>query len=71
MKTSINYLFPSDQIHRLPTWRFVLHFMVPPDYQPTSLQRVVTQLKAAEWKIVTFPFGLGRSRGWWPIQRSS
>jgi hypothetical protein len=58
MKTAINYLFPSDQIHRLPTWRFVLHFMVPPNYEPTWLQRAVAQLKAADWKIVTFPFGL-------------
>ena len=58
MKTAINYLFPSDQIHRLPTWRFVLHFMVPPDFRGGSLRQAIRQLKAADWKIVTFPFGL-------------
>ena len=58
MKTAINYLFPPDQIHRLSTWRFVLHFMAPPDYHPASLERAIAQLKLAEWKIVRFPLGL-------------
>lgn len=58
MKTAINYLFPSDQIHRLPTWRFVLHFMVPPEFRLGALRQAIRQLKGADWKIVTFPFGL-------------
>jgi hypothetical protein len=56
--SSINYLFPPDQIHNLPTWRFVLHFMVTPQFNHAMLQRAVQQLKAAEWSIVVFPYGL-------------
>jgi hypothetical protein len=57
-KTAINYLFPSNQITKLPTWRFVLHFMAPADYTPATLASAIADLKAAEWKIVSFPFGL-------------
>lgn len=55
---SINYLFPPDRIEELPTWRFVLNFEVPPGLPPTALQAAVDRLKGADWKIVTFPFGL-------------
>ncbi len=55
---SINYLFPSDQIHNLPTWRFVLHFMAPIALEPAMIERAIAQLKATDWKIVTFPNGL-------------
>lgn len=58
-KTAINYLFPSNQITKLPTWRFVLHFMAPPDYKPSHLQTAIANLQAADWKIISFPFGLG------------
>ncbi|HEY7310115.1 MAG TPA: hypothetical protein VH643_12205 [Gemmataceae bacterium] len=57
-KSSINYLFPPDQILNLPTWRFVLHFMAPPEYHEGMLHKAIAALKAADWKIVTFPFGL-------------
>jgi hypothetical protein len=55
---SINYLFPADQISNLPTWRFVLHFMAPIAFEPAMLERAIAQLKATDWKIVTFPDGL-------------
>lgn len=55
---SINCLFPADQIDSLPTWRFVLHFMAPTDFQPAMLERAIAQLKATDFKIVTFPDGL-------------
>jgi hypothetical protein len=55
---AINYLFPPDQIHNLPTWRFVLHFPVPPAFNDAMLRRAIDQLKAAEWRVVIFPFGL-------------
>ncbi len=54
----INYLFPPDQIYTLPTWRFVLHFVVLPPQDGTALAKAVACLKAAEWKVITFPFGL-------------
>jgi hypothetical protein len=56
--TAINYLFPPDQIHALPTWRFVVHFVVPPPYDAGALAKAVAGMKAADWKIVSFPFGL-------------
>ena len=56
--SGINYLFPPDQVMNLPTWRFVLHFEVTPEYQDKHRQQVIANLKAAQWKIVTFPFGL-------------
>ena len=55
---AINYLFPPDQISKLPTWRFILHFIAPPGFEPAILQRAIGELKAAKWKVVTFPFGL-------------
>jgi len=54
----INYLFPPDQIHNLPTWRFVLHFMVTPQFDQAALQRAIERLKGAEWSIVVFPLAL-------------
>ncbi len=54
----INYLFPPDQVLNLPTWRFVLHFQVTPAYTEAHCQEAIAALKVAEWKIVTFPFGL-------------
>jgi hypothetical protein len=54
----INYLFPSDQVLNLPTWRFVLHFEVTPAYTDAYRQEAIAALKAAEWKIITFPFDL-------------
>ena len=56
----INYLFPPDQVLNLPTWRFVLHFMVTPRFDAAVLHQAITNLKAAHWKIITFPFGLDR-----------
>jgi hypothetical protein len=57
-KTAINYLFPSNQITKLPTWRFVLHFMVPVDYRPEMLATAISNLKSADWKVVMFPLGI-------------
>jgi hypothetical protein len=47
-KSSINYLFPPDQILNLPTWRFVLHFMAPPEYHEGMLHKAIAALKAAD-----------------------
>jgi hypothetical protein len=57
-KTSINYLFPPDQIERLPTWRFVLHFKAPSLFREGRLKKATDGLKSAEWKIIEFPLGL-------------
>lgn len=54
----INYLFPPDQINALPTWRFILHFIAPPNYDDSILKQAISALKDAEWRIVTFPFGI-------------
>lgn len=54
----ISYLFPPDQILKLPTWRFVLHFTTTPQFHTRSLQQAVTRLKAAQWKIITFSCSL-------------
>ena len=54
----INYLFPPDQVLSLPTWRFVLHFETTPAYCDGHRLEAIASLKAAQWKIVTFPFGL-------------
>lgn len=56
--TGINYLFPPDQVNDLPTWRFVIHFIAPSPFDETIVQQAVEKLSAAEWKIVTFPFGI-------------
>lgn len=55
---AINYLFPPEQIDSLSTWRFVLHFIVPETFGDAEVERAKDLLRAAEWKIVTFPFGL-------------
>jgi len=60
--TSINYLFPPEQVESLPTWRFIVHFRVPAEYDPASLARAIAGLRSAQWKIVTFPFGLDALR---------
>ena len=54
----INYLFPPDQVLSLPTWRFVLHFETTPAYCDGHRLEAIASLEAAQWKIVTFPFGL-------------
>jgi hypothetical protein len=32
--------------------------MAPTDFRPAMLERAIAQLKATDWKIVTFPNGL-------------
>jgi len=54
----IKYLFPPDQVLNLPTWRFVLHFEVTSAYQDEHRQQAIIALRTAQWKIITFPFGL-------------
>lgn len=56
--TAINYLFPPDKIHDLPTWRFVVHFKEPPPLDVAALAQAVAGMKSAEWRIISFPFGL-------------
>jgi hypothetical protein len=51
---SIKYLFPTDQIHNLSTWRFILHFKAPKKVKP-ALRDAVAGLKTVEWNIVDFP----------------
>ena len=57
-KTSINYLFPPDQINNLPTWRFALHFKAPSLFRDRKTAEAAARLKSAEWKIIEFPFGI-------------
>ncbi len=54
----VNYLFPPDQLLSLPTWRFIFHFETTPAYRVEHRQQAIAALKAAEWKIVTFPVPL-------------
>jgi hypothetical protein len=56
--TEINYLFPPEEVENLPTWRFVLHFVVTEKYKESVRKNVIAKLKAAEWKIIEFPYGL-------------
>ena len=56
--TAVNYLFPPDRIGCLPTWRFVLHFVLPSGCEASALAKAVAGMRSAEWKIVRFPFGL-------------
>ena len=57
-KTSINYLFPPDQIGNLPTWRFVLHFKKPAWFADSKTRKALSALKNAGFKAVHFPLGL-------------
>lgn len=57
-KSGISYLFPPNQILNLPTWRFVLHFEVTPAYHDGFRQQAIANLKAAVWKIISFPIPL-------------
>lgn len=57
-RTSINYLFPPEQINNLPSWRFVLHFQAPRLFRVRRTKRASEQLKAATFKAITFPQGL-------------
>lgn len=57
-KTSINYLFPPDKINELVTWRFVLHFIAPTFFRERKTREAISNLKAASFKMVTFPSGL-------------
>ena len=54
----INYLFPPEEVENLPTWRFVLHFVVTPKYKDSVRKQAIANLKKAEWKIIEFPFSL-------------
>jgi len=57
-KTSINHLFPPQEINNLPSWRFALHFKAPTFFRGRKTKEASERLRAAEWKIVHFPFGL-------------
>ncbi len=54
----ISYLFPPDQLGNLPTWRFVFHFETTSDYRDEHRQKAIADLKAATFKIITFPVDL-------------
>jgi hypothetical protein len=56
--TAINYLFPPGQILKLPTWRFIFQFQLTGAYRGEQLCKVIASLKAAEWKIISFPLGI-------------
>src|SRR5438874_254831 len=51
-KTGINYLFPPDEIHNLPTWRFILHFKAPFLFRDSKVKKATERLKTVEWKII-------------------
>ena len=57
-KTSINYLFPPQKINELQTWRFVLHFIAPTVLRERRTKEAISNLRATQFKSVTFPFGL-------------
>ena len=57
-ETSINYLFPPDQIEELPTWRFVLLFKAPFLFRGRKIRQAVTALKQQKWKAIEFPCDL-------------
>lgn len=61
-RTSINYLFPPDQIDNLATWRFILHFKVPNDFSALTASQVIGRMKSLEWKAITFPIELDTLR---------
>ena len=42
--TAVNYLFPPDQMENLLSWRFVLHFIVPPSFGPAELAASLRRL---------------------------
>lgn len=48
----------NEQVELLPTWRFVLHFVVPVPPEPSALVNAKAALKAAHWKIISFPFSI-------------
>ncbi|MBI5155331.1 hypothetical protein HZA57_08850 [Candidatus Poribacteria bacterium] len=56
-KSSINYLFPPDQIGNLPTWRLILHFKTPLFFRDRKLSTAAEGLRGAAWEIVQFPQG--------------
>jgi len=56
--TSIHYLFPPDQINKLPTWRFILHFIAPVEDRERKTKEASDRLRNAEWKIIEFPSGV-------------
>jgi hypothetical protein len=59
MKTSsINYLFPPDEIANLPTWRFILHFQSPAWFSGYKTSKALAALRACNFKAVQFPLGL-------------
>jgi hypothetical protein len=55
---AINYLFPPEQVELLPTWRFILHFVVGVPPEASVLVKARAALKSADWKIISFPFGI-------------
>src|SRR5262245_24053068 len=57
-RTSIYHLFPPSEIGKLPTWRFVLHFIAPVFEREQRLQEALSRLRHADLEIVRFPFGL-------------
>jgi hypothetical protein len=57
-KTSINYLFPPDQVEALPSWKFVLHFEAPSWFRARKTAKAISALRAAQFKAIIFPIGL-------------
>ncbi|MCA9061472.1 MAG: hypothetical protein KDA96_00355 [Planctomycetaceae bacterium] len=54
----IHHLFPPDEFQNLPTWRFVLHFVVTPQFNDHILLQVFENLSQTKWDIIRFPDGI-------------
>ena len=53
-EVGINYLFPPDKIHELPTWQFILHFQPPLFFRGRKVRKAIEALRQAEWKVIQF-----------------
>ena len=57
-KASINYLFPSEKVNELHSWRFILHFKAPFWFRRRKTYDAIQALKKSEWKIIEFTHDL-------------
>ena len=58
-KTSINYLFPPQEIRELPTWRFVLHFIAPDVAANEAVSSARAALSELQFKALAIAVPIG------------
>lgn len=51
----ITYLFPPEEIIKLPKWRFYLHFIAPDNFKVDMLNEAKGKLRTTEFSIIKFP----------------